>query len=86
MCTASWLIEADGYELFCNRDESKMRQPAAPPALRERLSVKFLAPADGDFGGSWISVNEFGLSLCLLNFYPAVTQHASPTSRGLLVV
>jgi hypothetical protein len=87
MCTASWLIHDDGYELFCNRDELNTRQRGIAPVWRERNGMRYLAPTDGDHGGSWIAVNERGLSLCLLNLYGVET--ASPagrfTSRGLLL-
>ncbi len=82
MCTVSWIRDAEGYQLFCNRDEKRTRKPALPPQLAIRKGVRFLAPVDGDFGGSWISTNEFGLTLCLLNGTPAVASR----SRGLLVL
>ncbi|MFN0123137.1 MAG: NRDE family protein [Blastocatellia bacterium] len=86
MCTVTWLRNAAGYELFCNRDERLTRKPAAPPRLRARDGVRYIAPADGDFGGSWIGVNEFGLSLCLLNRYQdRAAKATSSVSRGLLL-
>jgi hypothetical protein len=45
--------------------------------------MRFLAPIDGDFGGTWIAVNEFGLSLALLNRGAASTAQLS---RGLMVM
>jgi len=91
MCTATWLMSDQGYELFFNRDERRTRKPALPPTLRELDGVKFLAPTDGDFGGSWIGVNEFGLALGLLNWYPMATaadtlSGAQQLSRGLLLI
>lgn len=88
MCTVSWLPGPDGYALCFNRDERRTRSPAAPPAEREALGVKYLAPLDGDFGGTWLAVNEFGLSLGLLNRYGpgGHTTSAAPVSRGLLVL
>jgi hypothetical protein len=88
VCTVSWLHEAAGYQLFCNRDERHTRRPALPPRRRERAGVKFIAPADGDHGGSWIAVNEFGLSLCLLNRYQDDPPQPAGTfvSRGLLLL
>jgi hypothetical protein len=92
MCTASWLTWSDGYELFCNRDELKTRRPARPPAIQRRNGVSYIAPTDAEAGGSWIAVNEFGLTLCLLNHYPAVAAVAGPTgtqpptSRGRLLI
>ena len=88
MCTATWLMNPDGYELFCNRDESRTRKTALPPSAQERNGVKFIAPRDGDFGGTWIAVNEVGLSLCLLNYYPSINDQPltiSSRSRGLLL-
>lgn len=67
MCTVSWSHNKDGYQLLFNRDERRTRKPAAEPRLAVRDGVRILAPADGDFGGTWIGTNEFGVSLCLLN-------------------
>lgn len=89
MCTVSWLHSADGYELFCNRDERVARLPALAPRVRTRHGLRFVVPADGDFGGSWIGVNECGVSLCLLNRYQgerAAESHTPKTSRGLLLI
>jgi hypothetical protein len=88
MCTVSWIHEERGYQLFCNRDERHTRQPALPPRERRQRGVLFIAPVDGDHSGSWIGVNQFGLSLCLLNRYHDEGQRAAAPpymSRGLLV-
>jgi hypothetical protein len=89
MCTVSWLRRPGGYELFCNRDERHSRKPGAPPALQGARGMRFVAPTDGDHGGSWIGVNEAGLALCLLNGYEgAPTASAAEgdyRSRGLLL-
>ena len=83
MCTVSWIYQGAGYHLFCNRDEKHTRRPASKPQLLTRGGMRFLAPVDGDFGGSWIAVNEFGLSLALLNRGPG---SPAQLSRGLLVM
>ncbi len=83
MCTVSWLHEDGGYQLFCNRDEKRSRAQSSGPHVETREGVRCIAPIDGNFGGSWIAVNEHGLSICLLNGKPS----AGPfTSRGLLVL
>jgi hypothetical protein len=84
MCTVTWIRESDGFQLLFNRDEKHTRMPAALPQLRsDSGGVQFLAPRDLDHGGTWISVNEFGVCVCLLN---GVGQApGSPVSRGLLV-
>jgi hypothetical protein len=90
MCTVTWLREEGGYHLFCNRDEKLTRKPALPPRLGVRHGVRYLAPIDGDFGGTWISTNEFGVSLCLLNGGllngTAGPRPAVVRSRGLLLL
>jgi len=85
MCTVTWLHEEGGYHLFCNRDEKLTRKPAFPPRLGVRDSVRYLAPIDGDFGGTWIATNEFGVSLCLLNG-TAGPRPGVVRSRGLLLL
>ncbi|MEQ1947185.1 MAG: NRDE family protein [Bryobacteraceae bacterium] len=81
----SWLWREDGYELFANRDELRTRGIALPPAIRERAGVSYIAPADADFGGTWIAINQFGISFCLLN-RPRKRDYGSARSRGLLVL
>jgi hypothetical protein len=85
MCTVSWLRTASGFELFCNRDELVTRLPASAPAVQARDGVRFAAPRDGDFGGTWILANERGLALCLLNRVLGADEPPAPVSRGLLV-
>jgi hypothetical protein len=86
MCTVSWVHVDGGYHLMSNRDERRTRLPAAPPVAHEVRGVRFLAPEDGDFGGTWISVNELGVALCLLNRYDFEAEpDRDYTSRGLLV-
>ena len=87
MCTVSWLHKAKGHVLLCNRDERHTRKPALGPRISERNGVSFIAPVDGDHGGSWIGVNQFGLTLCLLNRYGEYSAESdrSFTSRGLLL-
>ena len=88
MCTVTWIRTADGYALFSNRDERDSRTPALGPRENELRGVKYVAPIDGDHGGSWIGVNEFGLSLCLLNRYgdTQIETKQEYVSRGLLLL
>lgn len=87
MCTVSWLFTSDGYELFCNRDERRARKAAHAPTIRLTRGVSFVAPTDGEVGGTWIGANEYGLSLCLLNLYAGAEAPAALDfkSRGLLL-
>lgn len=84
MCTVTWQRSSHGYQLFCNRDERRTRQPALSPRRFSRNNLRCLAPIDGECGGSWIGVNEHALTVCVLNG----TDHrpSEPVkSRGHLV-
>ncbi|HRE81619.1 MAG TPA: NRDE family protein [Opitutaceae bacterium] len=71
MCTLTWLPSpGGGYDLFFNRDELDRRGPEIAPAIRIKDTVRTVAPRDSEHGGTWISLNEFGLTACLLNYYP----------------
>lgn len=86
MCTASWLLQPTGYQVFFNRDEQKGRAKALPPQqYTAKGEITFLMPVDPVGQGSWIATNEFGLTLCLLNFYQGETPEGSLISRGQLV-
>ncbi len=86
MCSLSWCHTKDGYEVFFNRDEKKTRGRAAPPALGENHSVRYLAPRDADAGGTWLLANEHGVTLALLNYWSTSAKEMSaPMSRGRLL-
>lgn len=86
MCTVIFHPTDTGYALGMNRDESKRRRAANRPSKLLRNGTLRLQPLD-PAGGSWIAVNEFGLSIALLNWYPKVVgrRTAGRISRGLLV-
>lgn len=100
MCTVSWIPRREsagaGYDLFFNRDESRHRGRARPPARHDlgRVSgetVSALLPIDTDAGGTWVATNAHGVTVALLNLYQGRpperpdAQSASLRSRGLLV-
>jgi hypothetical protein len=88
MCTVSWSVAADGYDLFFNRDELNARAPESPPEASWRDGVAYIAPRDGARGGTWLAANECGLTVCLLNDYGATWKPADPgprASRGHVV-
>ena len=88
MCTLSWIVEPEGYAVFFNRDERRSRRPADPPRIESAGGVRFVAPRDGEAGGTWAFVNERGVAACLLNLFrdhPFPPGHP-PVSRGLLVL
>jgi len=86
MCTATWYFTADGYELFFNRDELRTRAVARPPEPATTRQVRYLAPTDGEAGGTWLALSEFGLAVGLLNAHPmAVSLDGPVVSRGHLL-
>lgn len=85
MCTVSWLTEGGDYHVFFNRDEQRSRSQSVAPAIHLIEQTQTLMPIDPDGNGSWISSNEFGLTLCLLNFYQGIKPQGELTSRGLLL-
>ena len=86
MCTVSWLHSDDGYHLLSNRDEKRTRLEAFAPEIKIRDGVRYIAPTDGEAGGTWIAVNEFGVGICLLNSAGVKPSRTPPQrSRGLLI-
>jgi hypothetical protein len=87
VCTLSWTRREDGYALLFNRDERVTRHPGIPPR-ESGEDVRWIAPVDGDFGGTWIAANELGVTMGVLNGPDAPSSGSplgSPRSRGLLV-
>jgi len=85
MCTVSWLIKDNNYHVFFNRDEQRSRARAIPPRVMNVKDTQVLLPIDPLGNGSWISTNEFGVTLCLLNYYQGSNPKGVLTSRGLLL-
>lgn len=76
-----------GFRLVCNRDEQHHRADATAPRWREVGGVRAIWPTDGEAGGTWISANELGLVLCLLNMnpMPAPGVPEGTISRGKII-
>jgi hypothetical protein len=88
MCTVSWAKRPNGYCLFFNRDESLERPVGLPPEVNSLGDSRFVCPGDPVGGGTWLLVNEHGMSLGLLNYYEAQMDYEpiEPKSRGLLPI
>ncbi len=87
MCTVSWIASDRKYRLYFNRDEQRSRPRADAPKVQVHNGLEIIAPHDGPGGGSWIAVNQFGLTSFLLNNYAAKGGSSSPEvfrSRGEL--
>jgi len=85
MCTLTYLLTPNGYELFFNRDEQRSR----PIALAPKQYNNAIYPVDPQGQGTWLAVNKQGLSLALLNFYqaclPTNNNEQTFVSRGQLI-
>jgi hypothetical protein len=93
MCTVTILpCRSAGGEgtlrLACNRDEQRSRPAALPPRVQQMDRRRAAWPIDAAAGGTWLGVNDAGLTIALLN----VTDGACPTrttscrsSRGVII-
>src|SRR5688572_19774021 len=85
MCTVSFIARKQGYLLGMNRDEQLTRAQGLPPKLRSVNGVRVIYPSEPG-GGTWISLNESGATLALINWYSITTRVQShPISRGEIV-
>jgi Transport and Golgi organisation 2 len=84
--------EGGGYRLWFNRDEKYARAAEAAPCAGETdEGVRYFAPRDGERGGTWLLLNEHGVTICVLNDYEAAAREgagggaaAGRVSRGRL--
>ena len=85
MCTLTYLLNENGYEIFFNRDEQRARLPAILPTIDQTLNAIY--PLDPQGQGTWLAVNQQGLTLALLNYYqaPLNTNHHI-VSRGQVIL
>lgn len=85
MCTLALYFRVfPDYSLViaANRDESLAR-PSAPPALL-RSTPQVWGGKDLLAGGTWLGINEWGVSAAILNQHTESTPNPSSRSRGLL--
>jgi hypothetical protein len=89
MCTLTLIqVRQREYRLAFNRDEQRSRDPGLPPTVERRSGIRVIAPLDPVGGGTWISLNEFGISVAILNQNPPPEDRpflAEGVSRGRLV-
>jgi len=83
----TWFTKENGYELFFNRDERLSRRRAELPTRQSGDNVDYISPTDSDAGGTWIAVNQYGVTVCLLNHYQfeQIETYKNWISRGEMV-
>jgi hypothetical protein len=85
MCTVTFVARKNGYALGMNRDEKRTRVKAVPPSRQEMGGRAALLPAEPN-GGTWIGVNDAGITFALLNWYFVQARvSANVVSRGEVV-
>jgi len=85
MCTLTYRLTDQGYQLFFNRDEQRTRPQAIPPTFNAKLNAIY--PIDPTGGGTWIGAHQTGTCLALLNYYQAQIDPSlrNFTSRGEII-
>jgi hypothetical protein len=84
MCTVTLIARKNGYSLGMNRDEQRSRPTAMPPAVCRLNGRNCLFPSEHN-GGTWIGVNERGLTLALINWYSVPNRACPSESRGTVI-
>ena len=85
MCTVTFIARKKGYLLGMNRDEKRSRPKGLPPRERSIAGRRLIYPSEPN-GGTWISLNDSGVTLALINWY-SVPQRVptKPVSRGEII-
>lgn len=68
MCTVSFLPKTHGFYLAMNRDEKLNRSTALAPTIVDLESLCVVYPSE-PAGGTWISTNDAGVCLALINWH-----------------
>src|SRR5438034_218983 len=85
MCTVSFLPNRHGFYLAMNRDEKRERFAALAPAIVDLEGHRAVFPTEPN-GGTWISANDAGVCLALINWHRIERRPKNDTiSRGLVV-
>lgn len=85
MCTVTLIARRAGYALGMNRDEQLTRATALPPAEHDLDGRTALFPSEPT-GGTWVGVNDVGITFALVNWYAIQTRTPkSAVSRGEVV-
>lgn len=85
MCTVTFVPGKRGYLLGMNRDEQRTRPRALAPRIHNLGTVSALFPYERS-GGTWIGVNDRGVTLALINWYSIEKRvKPVPVSRGTVI-
>ncbi len=88
MCTVTFISRPPHIFITSNRDESPGRRANGLTTIGDNSSGKIHFPIDETSGGSWITLNDTGRAVCLLNgaFTSFVPKPSYRMSRGQVVL
>jgi hypothetical protein len=85
MCTVTFIARQKGYCLGMNRDEKLTRPTGLPPKKRSVHGRGVISPSEPG-GGTWIAVNDHGMTLALINWYSISARAGDKAvSRGEVI-
>jgi hypothetical protein len=87
MCTLTVVTNTKTYRMAMNRDEKITLSAGLPPEIHEFDPARAIYPTDGN-GGTWFAVNEYGITLGLLNWNDVAARVIGPPktrSRGRVI-
>jgi Transport and Golgi organisation 2 len=85
VCTVSFIAKKRGYLLGMNRDEKRSRPKGLPPSEKTIDDRRVICPSEPG-GGTWISLNDSGVTLALINWYSVPLRVPNnPISRGEII-
>ena len=85
MCTVSFLPNTHGFYLAMNRDEKRNRFHALAPTVVDLANSRAVFPREPT-GGTWISTNNAGVCLALINWHCVKREpKTGVVSRGEVV-
>lgn len=89
MCTLTLIpLASDALRIAFNRDESRTRAAALPPEVKQFGAHTAVFPFDPTSGGTWLAVNDTGLTLAVLNVNLPHRDRSAPKpprSRGEVI-
>ena len=85
MCTVTFIPRKTGYLVGMNRDEKVTRVAGLPPAKRN-IGGRIVTYPSEPTGGTWISLNDAGVTFALINWYSVLTKpKGHSVSRGKII-
>jgi Transport and Golgi organisation 2 len=89
MCTVTVVPTRETVRLACNRDELRSRRVALPPRILHFGQRRAILPLDPASGGTWVAVNDAGLTMTVLNVNQEDSRKDTtdpPRSRGTIIL